>query len=257
MKSDDIKQLLKKYFEGETSLAEEEILRTYFKEGDIPEDLYSYKDHFCFLGDLNESVPVDMPDDEALFEKIEVAKMPSRSIGSSASSLPWFRYAAGIALLALGFTAGWLMGNGETESAQIAGTEKSEAGQNSVILTGLNDKTSASERIRAINDSRELNDLDQEVAQALIRTMNYDDNTNVRLAAVEALSYYTNREDVRKSLIQSLEIQDHPLIQIALIDLLVNMEEKRAIHEIKKLMIDENTQEIVRKRAEVGVALLM
>ena len=39
MDSEKINELLAKYWEGETSLAEEQELRVYFREGQVPENL--------------------------------------------------------------------------------------------------------------------------------------------------------------------------------------------------------------------------
>ena len=48
---DNIKELLQKYFDGETSLAEESILQEYFAQTEVAEDLKQYKPLFaCFAG---------------------------------------------------------------------------------------------------------------------------------------------------------------------------------------------------------------
>lgn len=261
MKSTDIKSLLSKYFEGNTSLEEEEILKIYFSGENIAEEFQSYKGHFQFFDALEEKMTIGILNDDELISKVlkdqHKTEKPIVPIDKkSASPLPWLRYAAGMALLVLGFTAGYLV----KDVNAPATAEEVDTNQNThsqVVLAGLNNQSSASERILAINESLEMQDISQEIAQALIKTMNFDDNINVRLAAIEALSRYTNRDDVRTSLIQSLEIQENPIIQIALIDLLVKMDEKKAINEIQRLMIDEKTQDVVKQRAEVGVSLLM
>ncbi len=46
---DEIKILLDKYFEGQTSLKEEQILKSYFRKKNIPESLQSYKPMFLFF----------------------------------------------------------------------------------------------------------------------------------------------------------------------------------------------------------------
>lgn len=48
MESGKIEKLLQKYEEGQTSLAEEKILRDYFLENEVPEDLRPYKLMFMF-----------------------------------------------------------------------------------------------------------------------------------------------------------------------------------------------------------------
>ncbi|MEA4918486.1 hypothetical protein [Proteiniphilum sp.] len=47
----DIRHLIDKYFEGETSAEEEKILRRYFAQKEIPEELKGYTSLFRFLDD--------------------------------------------------------------------------------------------------------------------------------------------------------------------------------------------------------------
>lgn len=47
----NIRQLLEKYFEGQTSLDEECLLRKYFMQDDIPESLQIYKPMFAFFNE--------------------------------------------------------------------------------------------------------------------------------------------------------------------------------------------------------------
>ncbi|GAT62991.1 hypothetical protein [Paludibacter jiangxiensis] len=55
---DNIKELLQKYFEGDTSLAEENLLQQYFAQTEIAEDLKQYKPLFeCFAGLEAETLP--------------------------------------------------------------------------------------------------------------------------------------------------------------------------------------------------------
>src|SRR5947199_292919 len=70
---------------------------------------------------------------------------------------------------------------------------------------------------------------DDEVVNALVKSMHSDPNTNVRLAALEALTKFRAQPHVRKVLIESLAIQKDPVVQIALIQLLVQMKEKDAV----------------------------
>ncbi len=46
----NISELIERYFEGETSLAEEQMLKKYFASGEIAEEHMSYADLFAFFG---------------------------------------------------------------------------------------------------------------------------------------------------------------------------------------------------------------
>jgi hypothetical protein len=49
MNTTNINQLIEKYFEGDTSLAEEAILREYFSKGSVSEELKPYEDIFRYM----------------------------------------------------------------------------------------------------------------------------------------------------------------------------------------------------------------
>jgi hypothetical protein len=62
---------------------------------------------------------------------------------------------------------------------------------------------------------------------------------------------------VRQGLIQSLSRQTSPLVQIALIDLIVELREKRATEALKELMTAEKINNEVKLRAEWGIQQLL
>ena len=54
MESDEIEQLLERYWAGETSLEEEACLRAWFAKGDIPEHLQADRIWFDYLKEERE-----------------------------------------------------------------------------------------------------------------------------------------------------------------------------------------------------------
>ncbi|MBN2347287.1 MAG: hypothetical protein JXJ22_00530 [Bacteroidales bacterium] len=67
MDINNVRILLDKYFEGNTSIGEENLLRDYFlHQTEIPEDLYYAREHFVFL---NRQSDQGLP--EGLMDKIE------------------------------------------------------------------------------------------------------------------------------------------------------------------------------------------
>lgn len=266
MNSTEIKTLLDKYFEGEANLEEEQALKAFFEKAQIPDEFQSYAHHFQFFTKLKANKPEGIVNDEALFANIEKESISNNTgeikefelhAGKNVISTNWFRYAAVITLLVLSFVSGMLVGTKRSASTESGIVTEAIPDNNRLLLTALDNKSSASERILAINESANTEDIDQEIANALIKTMNYDNNINVRLAAIEALSKFTEKKDVRSSIINSLELQDNPIIQIALIDLMVKVGEKSAINEFQRVIIDERTDEVVKQRAQAGLSLLM
>ncbi len=69
-----IKQLVDKYFEGETSLVEEQQLRAYFKEGAVAEELQEYQPLFQYFATAKrEELPSDF-DERIVIELQRPAK---------------------------------------------------------------------------------------------------------------------------------------------------------------------------------------
>ena len=95
-----IEMLLERYWACDTSLEEEEILRAFFSQKDVPSSLKAYKDLFVYeheaqkterLGDDFDQKMLDMIADE------EPAK--ARTVSLKAKLMPLFRAAAVVAIL--------------------------------------------------------------------------------------------------------------------------------------------------------------
>ena len=63
---EEIRKLLDRFYLGETTLEEEQVLQEYFSSSSIPEELLPDRDLFRSLGDASDSVPVP----EGLNQKI-------------------------------------------------------------------------------------------------------------------------------------------------------------------------------------------
>jgi HEAT repeat protein len=85
---------------------------------------------------------------------------------------------------------------------------------------------------------------------ALLHAVNYDQNVNVRLAALDALHPSASNAMVRSGLIQALKRQTSPLVQISLIDLLVEIKEKEAADALRELEQEPDLNPEVRERAQ-------
>lgn len=93
---------------------------------------------------------------------------------------------------------------------------------NKKILKGLNDNSSVAVRINAILEAGELKGLNQTMKEALCQTFTNDENSNVRLAALNVLAKYTHDKFARKWLLNGMSTQDDPVIQIKLVRIMSN-----------------------------------
>jgi len=126
-----------------------------------------------------------------------------------------------------------------------------------VLLYSMLNNESASERIKAVNYAEQIPNPDSKVIDALFNTLNTDKNANVRLAAAYSLSRFTFMIQVRDSLVTALGKQTEPIVQITLINLLVEMNEVKALDEIKRLANDPNALIEVKEQAKKGISKLI
>lgn len=278
MDTKKIEQLLEKYFEGDSSLEEEKMLRNYFASEDIPNHLTSYRDQFAYINELSQVAPEDNFDALGKIEKAisevstsreEIKDLSYSDLNNTSGlnnrpniKLTWsLRIAAGLIFLLVGFSAGLLVDRQQGVSNQQVDLLQQEIEQmKSALVYGTNGQLTASERISAVNISDRVPEstagLDREITEILIHTMNNDQNINVREAAAEALFRFRNEPRIRMALVNSLGKQRDPLMQMTLINMLVELKEKSAINEMQKLLMDTDTRELVKTRLEVGIAEL-
>ena len=265
MNIEKIEQLLDKYFEGRTSRSEERELRRFFSSEEVPEHLESYRDQFMDPGHFKEALTGEF---DAL-ARIDITERGPEG-GSEGSLygefrnrrlLQWtLRIAAGLILLLVGFSAGLMVQQSSPSSDKELAALKREVNEiKSALVYGTTQQASASERLSAVQLSTRLQaereGLD-EVTDILVYTMNNDESVNVRIAAAEALYRFHEEPRIRHVLVKALTRQEDPLMQITLIDMLVEIKAKSALDEMQKLLMNDNTQEIVKTRLQEGIAEL-
>lgn len=171
-----------------------------------------------------------------------------------------YRLAAGIALLVCGTFMGLMVsmmvrntGN-EKELSQL--TSEVSSLKKAAFFSMLRDESS-SFRLQAVSYADELKSPDMSVIDILVKTLNTDKNVNVRMAAAYALSKYSDQRQVSDSLIHSLSLQTDPIVQVTLINILVEKQEKNAVNAIRRIIDDKNTLPEVKKVAENGAMSLI
>jgi hypothetical protein len=102
-----------------------------------------------------------------------------------------------------------------------------------------------------------MNEASMKVTNALIQTLNQDENVNVRLAALDALKPYARDSSVRAALIRSISKQESPLVQISLAELMVALQEKSAVKEFEKIVESDSTPADVKKRIKENMEVLI
>lgn len=123
---------------------------------------------------------------------------------------------------------------------ELAGLTQEKTQMQTVATLSLMENESASKRLQAVSLAKDLAKPNNDILNVLIAKMNKDKHVNVRLAAANALAKFAENPDVRQALIKTLETEQNANMQIELIQILVDIEEKRVIPSIKKLL--ENTE---------------
>jgi hypothetical protein len=125
-----------------------------------------------------------------------------------------------------------------------------------MLTLSLMQQQSATERLRGVSGSTQIEQPGNEIIRALLDTLLHDPNVNVRLASVDALRRFSEQDLVRQEIARALADPSFPLVQIAVIDFMVETHNKDAIDALRRLSQDATTNEAVRGRAVWGVERL-
>ena len=254
-------ELLERFYEGTSSMEEEQELRELLARNDLPRHLQqeaALLNQMQFAGKEETSLS-----DEELFARLDAKQAKEKPAGKSIQ-LPLkslWQLAAAVALLVIGYWLGTMQPAAPTgdplrdngaQSRQLAQIQQ-EIEEMKSLLT----QNSPSERIKAVNYVQETTEADDELVQVLIQTMHFDENVNVRMAAIKALLHFRERPLVRRALIQTLHIQTDPNVQLQVIDGLVEMGDKKAVPEMQDLLKNKELQEVVKIRLQQGIGVLI
>jgi anti-sigma factor RsiW len=165
-------------------------------------------------------------------------------------SEPVFQFAFSVAFLAVGLLAGYSLTQNSRGGGEVAQLREEVRHTRQLVALSLLQQQSASERLKGVDWSYRVSQPEPQVLSALLHTVNYDQNVNVRLAALDALHQSASSEMVRQGLAQALDRQKSPMVQIAVLDLLVDIRDKEAGEAVKDLMQDAGLNPEVRARAE-------
>ncbi len=178
-----------------------------------------------------------------------------RNEGSPSRNIPFWQIAAAVALLVVGFAVGqWSVTDHRDEV--IALRSQVDLLKEVSMINALQTST-ASQRLQVVSRiEEEKSGASDQLVATLMKTLNTDESPNVRYAAAQALARFTDQEQVRLELSKSLEYQSDPLIQIALISILMEAQERNAVRPLRKLLDAEGTSPEVKQQAKVALEIL-
>jgi len=194
----------------------------------------------------------------------ETAKRPSErnrfSWKAAVSGLrrphPAVQFAAAALLLVCGAAGGFFLASSGRDGGRAAALQNQVEDMRQTTAVALLQQASPSDRLRGLGYSEQVSSPRPQTLDALLRTLDSDPNINVRLAAADALYLFAKDPAVKDGILRSLPKQDSPLVQVALIDLLVDIRERRAAEALKALIGNKTVDSAVRRKAELGVQQL-
>ena len=141
-------------------------------------------------------------------------------------------------------------------SSEIAAMRSEMRELREMVSLSLMQQQSASDRLKGVTWTGQLDRPSGEVVAALLDALMHDPNVNVRLATIDALERFASREDVRRAAIEAVDRQMSPLVQIALIDFLVKTNERESVPTLRRLAQNPRVNDAVRSRAAWGLQQL-
>ncbi|MEM6763606.1 MAG: HEAT repeat domain-containing protein [Bacteroidota bacterium] len=258
----DIVYILKQYKGGSLTEQEESRLESYLEEGliqltDLPD--LAELDHK--LGAVLEEVPVPFrpllirePAPSAVESFLKEAGTFFKNVLSPA---PTFSMAYTVLIVGISILlTSWYFQN-QQQKGEIARLEHELTEVKEMMLLTLLDKESTGERLKAVQLTRDMPQVSDQIASALLETLKQDDNPNVRLAALEALYPYADQAVVREGLIKTISYQESPLVQWAIAEVMVALQEKRSVDALRQLLSEEKTTAEVKEKLKSSIQVLM
>ena len=174
------------------------------------------------LGEL----PTDEPSPQlrqGFYHKLDVASRPNpliqlRDFLGFSGNAGWLT-ATACALLGLG--AGQFFGSPETEADRLLALEENVSILNRNLILDRLENDAASKRLRGVMDAAYIVGQDSEIASALLRRATDDRVSSIRSAAIGALGEQVSAPAVGEQIMSMLQQTDAPLIQMALVDLVL------------------------------------
>lgn len=254
--------LITDYIDGTLSLEREKEFQQYVKEGHIEmEEVHAIINMQRMMGNAQVPMPSNkLSDNFYRMLSEEQQKSANKEIQESFFDLmnrlffgtQMGKLAFGIGLLIIGVFAGNGFGSNKYEK-QLSSLNTQMTDMQEMMMVSMLKESSVSDRLKGIQMSNELVTTNKTVTDALFMTLNNDESTNVRMAALNTLSVYANDPVIREGLIGSILKQESPLLQMALAELMVDLQEKKSIEPFKKIVGSDNTPEEIKTNLQESI----
>ncbi len=259
MEKAQVEELVTKYNEGVADPKEIKLIERLIESGQIDltqlRELSGLDEQIQKMEMLTPSLNLDDRFYAALAnERKQIKKETSFSMPSLSFLFP--RLAMAVVLLLSGFSVGYFL-QSPIQKNEVSDLYQEVSDLKEMMMLSLLEKESATQRLKAVSLTSEMNEVSDKVTNALFLALNQDENVNVRLAALEAIKPYVSKSSVRTKLIESIDSQTSPLVQVALAELMVSIQEKKSVNALKQLLENESTPREVRDKISESIKVLI
>ncbi|MBT1705664.1 HEAT repeat domain-containing protein [Chryseosolibacter indicus] len=259
MERERIENLIIKFNNGKLSAEEQRALELLIESGQVDIESLSIGVLDKKITELSYPTPTEDLDDR-FYQMLALQKREIKSSFSWKNFFSWNQLSPKLAFasiaLVLGMGIGYIIKPNEKPGTEIQALSQQVNDLKEMMMLSLLEKESATERLRAVSLTSEMSEASAKVTNALLKTLNSDDNVNVRLAALEALLPYIKESSVREELIRSIAKQESPLVQVALAELMAQIQEKSSVKELEKIIQSERTPDEVKNRIKESIKIL-
>jgi HEAT repeat protein len=275
MKCEECQKSLLEHLKGDLSGEAERAVEAHLAECDAcAAELAELREAWQALGTIPEEEPG--PELSARFyAMLEEAKAEEAEIGKYGARIPparrqkpgsfegwlagwWpgrpaFQLVTALVLLAVGLGIGLGIGGDGGRDIEMAMMQAELGSMRQVLTLALFNQTASADRLAAVNSIRRDEQAAQPALDALVLTLKSDPNVNVRLAAVDALSGFLDRRDIRGEMNMALLSQTSPMVQVSIIEALSGAEDEQLLQTLQSIAQDERVDPLVREHARMRI----
>ncbi|MHA7832004.1 MAG: HEAT repeat domain-containing protein [Flagellimonas sp.] len=161
---------------------------------------------------------------------------------------PILKVAATLLLVITSYFMGSYISEQESQN-EILGLEQA------LIISKLK-SDSPSERVTALKNALKMESMTPKMINGLKERILYDENVNVRLATVLAITNLEEPDAFTSELIEAVLMEKNPSVQIEIANALANIGDTTAVDPLKKLVENEQTFPFVKSEVSYRIAQL-
>ena len=225
---------------------------------DLRKEVDVYTEMMEGLGDMPTAYPSkrlkDRFDTMLVHEMSQIAQKPQPRIFNI--QVKYYKMiAVAASVMLFGFWLGSFLNSGSVDGMNHSLANEELLDRDQMIHLVNQQKTS--QRISGVNMITQAEKLDDELIKTLKEVLYTDPSANVRLAAVESLSFYSHQKEVKELLQTALLEVDIPIVRISIIGYLTGMGEQSTVPHFEKLLDDQDLDRSVRDELHAGIVRLM